>query len=149
MPAVNEPSDVNKRLISHLQQRAEYGSAKYGKRLLPWDGRNTVLDCLEEALDLAVYLTKLDSERKDVVALLMQGGYLLTSIEDNVPEALKQKYFSGSVEDLLSSKLFAMAERLRADIPRIGSKSEAEIERETWAAVKGPSERLADMSTPL
>jgi hypothetical protein len=27
----------------------------------------------------------------------------------------------------------------------LNAKSEAELERETWAAVKGPSERLADM----
>jgi len=149
MTEERDPNDSVLALIERVRGRDAAGWASYGRPLNPWDGRNTAEDALEEAIDLAMYQMKAIQERKDVVELLMQGGYLLTSIEDNVPEALKQKYFSGSVEDLLSSKLFAMAERLRADIPRIGSKSEAELERETWAAVKGPSERLADMSTPL
>lgn len=125
--------DSNLLLAERLKQRAAFGKAKYGVALKPWDGRNTVVDAIEEALDLAVYLTKLQQERAEVAAFLYEVETELLGFGK-----------IGMVE--LAGMAKDMYERLTADIPRIGSKSEAEIERETWAAVKGPNERLADMS---
>jgi len=73
-------------------------------------------------------------ERRDLAA------WLLTAAEWFEYEWLNRG------ERILAEEAREWHARLTADIPRIGSKSEAEIERETWAAVKGPSERLADMS---
>ena len=45
-----------------IKARAEEGKKKYGTYLFNHDGRNTYMDAAQEALDLAVYLTKLDNE---------------------------------------------------------------------------------------
>lgn len=39
-----------------IQQREDYGVSKYGTRLQPFNGRNSLVDAYQEALDLAVYL---------------------------------------------------------------------------------------------
>jgi hypothetical protein len=41
-----------------LRQRAEMGKEKYGQYLETYDGRDTDLDALQEALDLVMYLAK-------------------------------------------------------------------------------------------
>ena len=50
-------------LIEDIQGRDTVGRAKYGKPLLPFDGRRTLQDAYEEALDLAVYIKKEMVER--------------------------------------------------------------------------------------
>jgi len=128
-----DPNDSVLALIERVRGRDAAGWASYGRPLGPWDGRNTAEDALEEAIDLAMYQMKAIQERAYVAQALSDiETDLLAFGGVELMEALR------TVRDLQS--------RLTADIPRIGSKSEAELERETWAAVKGPSERLADMS---
>ena len=46
-----------------LDERDRKGHAEYGKQLRSHDGRDTLWDAYEEALDLAVYLRKMIAER--------------------------------------------------------------------------------------
>lgn len=45
-------------VIKDMQDRDHFGAQKYGQRLKPHDGRNTLVDAYQEVLDLAVYLRK-------------------------------------------------------------------------------------------
>ena len=56
---------IIERLIEDIQGRDTVGRAKYGKPLLPFDGRRTLRDAYEEALDLAVYVRKEMVEREE------------------------------------------------------------------------------------
>lgn len=50
-------------VVNDMKGRDEYGERKYGRRLEAFDGRKTLQDAYEEALDLAVYLKKEIIER--------------------------------------------------------------------------------------
>ena len=67
--------EVTDQLIEHLRARSEFGQVKYGRYMEPFDGRDTLLDALEEALDLAQYLQKALMERdqlkSDIAHLLV------------------------------------------------------------------------------
>jgi hypothetical protein len=43
-------------VMKDIKDRDEYGKKKYGVRLQPGNGRDTLKDAYEEALDLVVYL---------------------------------------------------------------------------------------------
>lgn len=45
--------------VNYLTRRAELGFLRYGQRLVPDDGRDRLLDALEEAADLVAYLADL------------------------------------------------------------------------------------------
>ena len=51
-------------VIEDIHKRDEVGTVKYGKPLRAFDGRRTLQDAYEEALDLAVYLKKEIVERE-------------------------------------------------------------------------------------
>lgn len=55
---------VGRALRKRLDQRDAYGLGKYKKPLEPFDGRRTLVDALDEALDMAMYLQKEILERK-------------------------------------------------------------------------------------
>jgi hypothetical protein len=48
-----------------MNDREEYGSAKYGMRSQPFNGRDALIDAYQEALDLALYLRQAIFERDD------------------------------------------------------------------------------------
>ena len=48
--------DICSLVKSDLEQRMVVGEKKYGQRLLPNNGRNSLLDAYQEALDLCMYL---------------------------------------------------------------------------------------------
>lgn len=50
-------------VICDMAERHRIGTAKYGKPLVPHNGRDTLRDAYEEALDLAVYLRTAIYER--------------------------------------------------------------------------------------
>ena len=50
-------------LHKDLDERNRKGLLEYGKELTAYDGRDTLWDALEEALDLAMYLRKAIEER--------------------------------------------------------------------------------------
>jgi len=51
--------DVINEVCEDLQARAVLGEKKYGERLRPFNGRSSLRDAYEEALDLANYLKQL------------------------------------------------------------------------------------------
>lgn len=50
-------------LIKDMQDRDSFGIKKYKTKLQPFNGRDTLKDALQEALDLCVYLRTLIYER--------------------------------------------------------------------------------------
>ena len=50
-------------VIKDIKKRDNFGLRKYGTRLQPHNGRDTLRDAFEEALDLVVYLRTLLYER--------------------------------------------------------------------------------------
>jgi len=50
-------------VLEDMQARDRMGAAKYGQRLAAHDGRDSIKDAYQEALDLAVYLRKAIFER--------------------------------------------------------------------------------------
>lgn len=100
--------DITDVLVARFRKRRDHGTVKYGKTLLPWDGRNTAEDALEEALDLAVYLQKLVIERAETAGLLRKAA--------DYADPDKDSWFWPERH----IELRAMADRLSADIPRIG-----------------------------
>lgn len=50
-------------VVADFRGRDESGLRKYGQRLVPGDGRDSLVDAYQEALDLAVYLRKAIYER--------------------------------------------------------------------------------------
>lgn len=58
-PGQEESSETIFDLVrADLAARDAKGRETYGGPLLPWDGRNSLWDAYEEALDLAMYLRK-------------------------------------------------------------------------------------------
>jgi hypothetical protein len=57
------PGTVWAIVVDDMHGRDALGMRKYGRPLLPYDGRDTLQDAYEEALDLAVYLRKAMLER--------------------------------------------------------------------------------------
>ena len=50
-------------VMADIRERDAHGTAKYGQRLVPGDGRDSLVDAYQEALDLTVYLRKAIFER--------------------------------------------------------------------------------------
>lgn len=63
LPTPNDHPAIHGLVQADLDQRLAYGVAKYGIALQPHNGRDTLRDAYEEALDLAVYLRSLIYER--------------------------------------------------------------------------------------
>ncbi|MGW7100339.1 hypothetical protein [Streptomyces sp. NPDC054883] len=55
---------VQERLIEMIKERRALGIQRYGRPLETFNGRNAVQDALEEALDLATYLTQIEMEQE-------------------------------------------------------------------------------------
>lgn len=52
-------------VIADMRERDRIGTAKYGTRLQPGNGRDALRDAYEEALDLVVYLRTAILERDE------------------------------------------------------------------------------------
>jgi len=62
-PTPNNNPAVWDLVLSDMAARDKLGQARYGTRLQPHNGRDTLKDAYEEALDLAVYLRAAIFER--------------------------------------------------------------------------------------
>jgi len=67
MPQSESNQTVWPLVIGDMVDRMEYGRQKYGVDLKPFDGRDTLVDAYQEALDLAVYLRKEIFERDNKI----------------------------------------------------------------------------------
>jgi hypothetical protein len=56
LPIGNNLPVIHTLVQEDLQQRLEWGTAKYGQPLQPFNGRSALRDAYEEILDCAVYL---------------------------------------------------------------------------------------------
>ena len=63
MPAANEKPAVWDLVMVDMEARDRAGESRYGTRLQPDNGRDSLTDAYQEALDLAVYLRSVIFER--------------------------------------------------------------------------------------
>ena len=63
-PIHNELPYVWDLVIKDMQDRDQFGASKHGTHLQPENGRDSLVDAYQEALDLAVYLRKEIYERR-------------------------------------------------------------------------------------
>lgn len=73
MTSLNTPQPPPKRrrgrpiwelVVEDMRERDAIGTRKYGTRLRAGDGRDSLVDAYQEALDLCVYLRKAIEERR-------------------------------------------------------------------------------------
>lgn len=63
------------RLIEAMRERDRIGAERYGVRLAPNNGRDALVDALQEALDLCAYLAQHNQERPgDLMAVQLMDG---------------------------------------------------------------------------
>lgn len=55
-PEISESGDVWLAVIDDMKYRRRQGMQKYGTALSPFNGRNSLVDAYQEALDLCVYI---------------------------------------------------------------------------------------------
>lgn len=130
-------TDVNSALIEHLRQRAAFGKNKYGMELRSFDGRNTLADAREEALDLAVYITKEIMEREAVADLLDVAADTIANLTLLIHLQTGRLMEKAMRNHNLCSD---MAQKLRQDIKRIepedivlGEDVTDQFVKRTWA----------------
>lgn len=76
-------------VIADLRQREAQGAETYGKaRMMAGDGRDSLRDAYEEALDLAVYLRKAIAERYALRAAV--DAYAAQNTGKSLEEALAE-----------------------------------------------------------
>ena len=62
-PVKNENPHVWQLVMKDMQSRDDFGTAKYGTSLQPFNGRDALIDVYQEALDMCVYLRQIIYER--------------------------------------------------------------------------------------
>lgn len=98
--------EVTEQLITFLRGRSEHGQRKYGIALNPFDGRNTLMDALEEATDLSQYLMKRVMENEAIADLLERAAVIFWG------PSMKNERVD------LANECERMAAKLRADCER-------------------------------
>lgn len=63
LPSVNHHPYVADELKEFIERRKEIGVSRYGTALQPHNGRDSLRDAFEEAVDLATYLAQVLIER--------------------------------------------------------------------------------------
>ena len=63
LPVVNSEQDIQSLVIADIEARRKVGIDRYGTALQPGNGRDSLRDAYEEALDLACYLRQAIEER--------------------------------------------------------------------------------------
>ena len=66
LPLNNDRPAVWDLVMDDIAKRDRYGKFKYGTRLQPFNGRDSLRDAYEESLDLVVYLRQLIYERDHI-----------------------------------------------------------------------------------
>lgn len=66
-------------LVRFAFARTEFGDGEYGKPLLPFDERNTLMDALEEATDLSQYIMKKIMENEVIADLITEAAAVIDS----------------------------------------------------------------------
>lgn len=64
MPIPNDTPAIQDLVIADMQERKRVGMERYNTLLQVFNGRDSLVDAYEEALDLATYLRQLIAERQ-------------------------------------------------------------------------------------
>lgn len=62
LPIPNDEPDVQSQVIADIEARRQVGIERYGTALQPFNGRDSLRDAYEEALDLVMYLRQARGE---------------------------------------------------------------------------------------
>jgi hypothetical protein len=62
-PITNDLPAINELVISDLKERMDMGIDKYGMPLQPENGRDSLIDAYQEAMDLLLYLRQMIYEK--------------------------------------------------------------------------------------
>lgn len=63
-PLLNQSTPIWDLVISDIKERDKIGEERYGTRLQAFNGRDSLIDAYQEALDLVVYLRQAIEERE-------------------------------------------------------------------------------------
>lgn len=63
LPTTNDQPYVQDQVMAFIERRKQVGIQRYGTALQPFNGRDALVDALEEAVDLCQYLAQLIIER--------------------------------------------------------------------------------------
>jgi hypothetical protein len=73
---------VQDALIALIEERKQLGIQRYGSPLMTHNGRDSVRDATEEALDLTVYLMQVAMETRDLRAELAETRQAIQGVRD-------------------------------------------------------------------
>lgn len=92
LPKHSDGPDITNLVRDDLELRAKKGVETYGKRLNPFNGRNSLIDAYQEALDLGVYLKQRLVEEEVFLQELDQAiAHAEENEPTNMPGLLKAK----------------------------------------------------------
>ena len=88
-PTKNDRQRTVDLVVEDIKERAEFGLGKYGTYLQPGNGRNSLQDAYEEALDLALYLR---TEIENKAGRIAQNGVddVLRELMISIAEAFER-----------------------------------------------------------
>jgi hypothetical protein len=92
-PTQNDEEAVWDAVIADFKKRDDFGYKKYGTRLQPFNGRNSLQDSYEEACDLLVYLKQSTIERKQIILLLHEVSKVSSTTTEEKIEELSYRAF--------------------------------------------------------
>lgn len=98
LPVISDRPFVQDMVIADIEARKQVGIQRYGTPLQAFNGRNSVLDAYEEALDLTVYLRQVRVERDAAVVLvgelmsICNGMGLSPSLAERLFEVVAKLY---------------------------------------------------------
>lgn len=82
-PIPNDTKAIWDLVKKDIEDRNQSGIKKYGTALQAFNGRNSLIDAYQEALDLVVYLRQAIEEKKAAVELLKSVANLRSDTEDD------------------------------------------------------------------
>lgn len=91
-PVPNDTKAIWDLVKKDIEDRNETGIKKYGTALQAFNGRNSLIDAYQEALDLVVYLRQAIEEKKEMVEFLSKLAKVIPSNEDSVNKLSYESY---------------------------------------------------------
>jgi hypothetical protein len=91
-PIPNDSKAIWDLVKKDIEDRNEAGIKKYGTPLQAFNGRDSLIDAYQEALDLVVYLRQAIEEKKAMVAAIKSMAVVTPTNEDKVSELSYQSY---------------------------------------------------------
>lgn len=130
LPVVNDYPDIQSAVIADIETRRQVGISRYGVALQQFNGRDTVRDAYEEAMDLTIYLRSVIAERDDVegVAAIQQRLRHLDEVVERLVDLFTE--FSRMIDGIARWEMAADGE-IRAAIRPVGENMRNGITRIT------------------